>query len=69
MPAKQTLEKKIGLLEAVIRKLRDASYQNHNGHWDTKGTYGANCPECIRARRLAGEADELYQRAQREESE
>jgi len=35
-------------IEAFGIALR-ATYQSHSGHWDSKGTHGANCPECIRA--------------------
>lgn len=34
--------------EAYARAFK-ATYQSHNGHWDSTGQSGAGCPECIRA--------------------
>lgn len=46
----------IELLKKAYDKMKDASYQSHNGHWDSMGTRGANCPECNRANKLRKEA-------------
>ncbi len=47
------------LLEAAIDKLRQASFQSHNGHFDMTRQGGRGCPECIRARKLRDQAEEL----------
>ena len=43
----------------IMNIYREASFQSHAGHWDSSGTGGANCQECIRARRLRSQADKL----------
>ena len=57
---KQVME----LYEQAFLKMRKASFQSHNGHWDMQGTGGANCPECIRAREYRIEADGIFDKAQ-----
>lgn len=39
--------------------MREATYQSHNGHWDSTMQHGAGCPECIRARGLRAKADKI----------
>ena len=46
------------LLKAC-RLYKRASVQGHYGHWDSMGTFGANCPECIRARELREKANAI----------
>lgn len=46
-----------------------ATYQSHSGHWDMKGTSGANCPECIRARNERAKCDTLVPDIKRREIE
>jgi len=41
------------------RLFREASFQNHSGHWDRTGQHGANCPEYARAKDLRTKADKL----------
>ena len=53
------------LYEKSFQKMRQASEQSHNGHWDSKMTSGANCPECIRANGLRKEADDIFGEAVR----
>ena len=53
----------IDLLERAFLKMKEASLQDHSGHWDRQGTHGANCPECVRASKLRKEAMDLYKRA------
>ena len=57
------MEQVIDLLKKAYGKMKEAACQSHGGHWDSNGTHGANCPECIRATRLNGEAVALYDRA------
>jgi hypothetical protein len=47
-------------LEGAFSLMRDASFQSHGGHWDSEGTGGKNCPECLRARELRNEATEAF---------
>ena len=51
------------LFTMAYKKMREASYQSHGNHWDKQGTQGKNSPECIRAKKLRDEADELYNQA------
>ena len=53
------------LYERAFQKMREASMQDHHNHFDWQGTFGANCPECIRSRKLRKEADEIFSRAQK----
>lgn len=46
-------------MREAITLLRDASYQNHTGHFDKTGGSGSGCPECIRARDLRDKADAI----------
>jgi len=55
----QTIES----LKKAYKTLREASFQSHDGHWDPEGTHGQNCPECIRARKIRQEADEIFDSA------
>lgn len=51
------------LLCEAYQKMKKASYQAHDSHWDREGTGGLNCPECLRARSLRKEAEKIYTRA------
>lgn len=53
----------IDLLEKACFLYKNASYQNHSGHWDPTGRLGGGCPECKRARILRDEADILVLQA------
>jgi len=37
----------------------EATFQGHLAHWDTKGTHGANCPECIAAREAREKCEKI----------
>lgn len=39
-----------------------ATHQSHRGHWDEKGTHGANCPECIRAQEARDNCQAIIKR-------
>lgn len=54
----------IDLLEKACFLYKNASYQNHSGHWDPTGRSGGGCPECMRAALLRSEADTLFIQAQ-----
>ena len=53
------LEQERDRLKRANALLLDASLPNHTGHWDSRGTSGANCPECLRARELREQAAAL----------
>lgn len=53
----------IDLLKKACSLYKNASYQNHSGHWDPTGRSGGGCPECRRARILRDEADILVLQA------
>lgn len=53
----------IDLLEKACFLYKNASYQNHSGHWDPTGRSGGGCPECMRAMTLRDEADILVLQA------
>lgn len=44
-------------VEEAMKLYKDASYQSHNGHWDTTGGGGSGCPQCIRAHELRDKAE------------
>ena len=51
------------LIRAAFYKMREASFQSHNGHWDMTGGAGSGCPECVRAGKLREEADSMFHSA------
>lgn len=53
----------IDLLKKACSLYKNASYQNHSGHWDPTGRSGGGCPECMRAMTLRDEADILVLQA------
>jgi len=54
----------IELYRQAFVAMEAAAFQSHSGHWDSQGTYGLHCPECIRANKLRKEAVELMERAE-----
>lgn len=64
-PAKHALrmepeyKKRIEALEQALELYKQASYQSHTGHWDKTMQHGAGCPECIRARELREQAQQV----------
>lgn len=57
------MKQAIKLYERAISLMREATLQSHTGHWDSQGTGGLNCQECIKAGKLRKEDDEMCKRA------
>jgi hypothetical protein len=55
----------IDLMIKAYKLMRDATFQSHTGHWDSLGTHGVNCPECVRANKIREEADRLFEESKR----
>jgi hypothetical protein len=57
----------VQLMIQAYSLMKQATFQSHTGHWDHKGTCGANCYECKRADELRNEADRLFEESKKRE--
>jgi hypothetical protein len=55
----------IDLMIKAYKLMKEASLQNHTGHWDRTGQSGKGCEECIKTTKLREEADRLFEESKR----